>query len=117
MNQLIDSLVQAVPDQNYIQNEEKFFHAIIHLIFTMVGTDIRSEVHTPIGRIDSLVVTEKRIFLFEFKINESAAAALQSIKDRHYIDSLRHLNKPITAIGISFSPKTKGVQEWVHEEV
>ena len=115
--EVINNLIQAVPDQNYIKNEEKFFHAIIHLIFTMVGTDIRSEVHTPIGRIDSLVVTEKRIFLFEFKINESAAAALQSIKDRHYLGSLRHLNKPITAIGISFSPKTKGVQEWIHEEV
>ena len=115
--EVINNLIQAVPDQNYIKNEEKFFHAIIHLIFTMVGTDIRSEVHTPIGRIDSLVVTEKRIFLFEFKINESAAAALQSIKDRHYLGSLRHLNKPITAIGVSFSPKTKGVQEWIHEEV
>ena len=52
-----------------------------------------------------------------FKINETAEAALQSIKDRHYVESLRHLNKPITGVGITFSPKTKGVADWKEEEL
>jgi hypothetical protein len=114
---IIDSLIQAVPDQNYIKDEEKFFHAIIHLIFTMIGTDVRSEVHTPIGRIDTVVMTENRIFLFEFKMNETAKAAIQTIKDRNYAASLRHFNKPITGIGVTFSPKTKGVEDWDKEEL
>ena len=117
MIQVIDSLIQAVPDQNYIKDEEKFFHAIIHLIFTMVGTDVRSEVHTPIGRIDTIVLTPNRIFLFEFKLNESAEAAIQAIKDRNYAESLRHRDLPITAVGVSFSVKTKGVSEWKTEEL
>ena len=117
MIQIIDSLIQAVPDQNYIKDEEKFFHAIIHLIFTMVGTDVRSEVHTPIGRIDTIVLTADRIFLFEFKLNESAGAAIQAIKDRNYAESLRHRDLPITAVGVSFSVKTKGVSEWKTEEL
>ena len=117
MIQIIDSLIQAVPDQNYIKDEEKFFHAIIHLIFTMVGTDVRSEVHTPIGRIDTIVLTTDRIFLFEFKLNESAEAAIQAIKDRNYAESLRHRDLPITAVGVSFSVKTKGVSEWKTEEL
>ncbi len=114
---IINNLIQAVPDQNYIKDEEKFFHAIIHLIFTIVGTDVRSEVHTPIGRIDTIVVTKNRIFLFEFKLNEPAEAAIQCIKDRNYAESLRHRNKPIIAIGVSFSTKTKGVAEWKVEEM
>jgi PD-(D/E)XK nuclease superfamily len=105
-------LVQAIPDQNYIKDEEKFFHAIIHLIFTIVGTDVRSEVHTPTGRIDTIVVTKKRIFLFEFKINESADAAIECVRERRYAENLRHRNMPITAIGVSFSTKTKGVADW-----
>ena len=117
MIQIIDSLIQAVPDQNYIKDEEKFFHAIIHLIFTMVGTDVRSEVHTPIGRIDTIVLTTDRIFLFEFKLNESAETAIQAIKDRNYAASLRHRDLPITAVGVSFSVKTKGVSEWKTEEL
>ena len=115
--QIINDLIQAIPDQNYVKDEEKFFHAIIHLIFTMVGTDVRSEVHTPIGRMDTIVITNERIFLFEFKMNETAEMAIQTIKDRHYAESLRHRNKPITAIGVSFSVKTKGVAEWKQEEL
>ena len=115
--QIINDLIQAIPDQNYVKDEEKFFHAIIHLIFTMVGTDVRSEVHTPIGRMDTIVITHERIFLFEFKMNETAEMAIQTIKDRHYAESLRHRNKPITAIGVSFSVKTKGVAEWKQEEM
>jgi Predicted AAA-ATPase/PD-(D/E)XK nuclease superfamily len=114
---IINDLVQAIPDQNYIKDEEKFFHAIIHLIFTIVGTDVRSEVHTPIGRIDTIVVTKNRIFLFEFKLNEPADAAIQCIKDRQYAEHLRHRNQPITAIGVSFSTKTKGVADWKTEEM
>lgn len=114
---VINDLVQSIPDQNYVKDEEKFFHAIIHLIFTIVGTDVRSEVHTPIGRMDTIVVTKNRIFLFEFKLNEPADAAIQCVKDRHYAEHLRHRNIPITAIGVSFSTKTKGVAEWKTEEV
>lgn len=115
--QVINNLIQAVPDQNYIKAEEKFFHAIIHLIFTMIGTDVRSEVHTPIGRMDTIVVMPNRIFLFEFKMNETADVALQTIKDRKYADSLRHRNKPITGVGVVFSTKTKGVADWKREEL
>ena len=115
--EIISSLIQAVPDQNYVKNEEKFFHAIVHLIFTMVGSDVRSEVHTPIGRIDSVVVTATHIFLFEFKINETAEMAIQCIKDKHYAESLRHLGKQIIGVGVTFSAKTKGVADWKEEEL
>jgi Predicted AAA-ATPase/PD-(D/E)XK nuclease superfamily len=114
---IINDLIQAIPDQNYIKDEEKFFHAIIHLIFTIISADVRSEVHTPIGRIDTIVITKTRIFLFEFKIDEPAEAAIQCVKDRHYAENLRHRNLPITAIGVSFSPKTKGVADWKTEEL
>lgn len=114
---VIDGLIQAVPDQNYIKNEEKFFHAIVHLIFTMIRSDVRSEVHTPIGRIDTVVVTTSRIFLFEFKVNETAEDAIKCIEDRRYAESLRHKNLPITGIGVSFSPKIKGIQDWKQKEL
>lgn len=115
--EVIHNLMQAIPDQNYIKDEEKVFHAIIHLIFTMIGADVRSEVHTPIGRMDTIVITADRIFLFEFKMEGTAKEAIQCIKDRNYADSLRHRNKPITAVGVVFSVKTKGVAEWDKEDL
>jgi hypothetical protein len=114
---IINDLVKSVPDQKYVKNEEKFFHAIIHLIFTMIGSDPRSELHAHIGRMDLVLMTAERIFLFEFKLNETAKAAIQCIKDRDYAAHLRHLNKPITGIGVVFSTKTKGVANWDKEEL
>jgi Predicted AAA-ATPase/PD-(D/E)XK nuclease superfamily len=114
---IINNLIKSVPDQNYIKDQEKFFHAIIHLIFTMVGSDPRSEMHTSIGRIDTVIITSSRIFLFEFKMNETPKDAIKCIKDRKYADSLRHLNKPITGVGVVFSVEQKGVAEWDKEEL
>ena len=114
---VLNDLIKAVPDQNYIKDEEKFFHAIIHLIFTMIGSDVRSEMHTHTGRMDTVIIAKDRIFLFEFKMNETAKAAIQCIKDRDYAAHLRHLNKPITAIGVVFSTKTKGIAEWDREDM
>jgi hypothetical protein len=115
--QIIHNLIKSVPDQNYIKDQEKFFHAIIHLIFTMIGSDPRSEMHTGIGRMDTVIILPHRIFLFEFKMNETPKAAIQCIKDREYADSLRHLNKPITGIGVVFSIEKKGVADWDKEEL
>jgi Predicted AAA-ATPase/PD-(D/E)XK nuclease superfamily len=114
---IINDLIQTIPDQNYIKDKEKFFHAIVHLIFTMIGTDVRSEVHTPVGRIDTIIITAHRIFLFEFKVSETPKEAIQCIKDRHYAASLRLRNLPITAVGVVFSPETKGVTDWDKEEL
>ncbi|MDZ7878513.1 MAG: AAA family ATPase [Saprospiraceae bacterium] len=114
---IINNLIQSVPDQNYVKEEEKFFHAIIHLIFTMVGSDPRSEMHTPVGRMDTVIITIDRIFLFEFKIGGTANDAIQCIKDRNYAASLRFRNKPITGVGVVFSAATKGVAAWDKEEL
>ena len=91
----LHNLIQAIPDQNYISHEEKFIHAVIHLIFTMIGSDVRSEVHTPTGRIDMVVVRPEAIFLFEYKINETADAALAYIEQKNYVAHLKHRQKPI----------------------
>lgn len=109
---VLHNLINSVPDQNYVNNEEKFIHALVHLIFVMAGSDVRSEVHTPKGRIDTLVIRPKGIFIFEFKLDESADAALKCIEDRKYVEHLKHRNLPITGIGVSFSTKNKGIEQW-----
>jgi hypothetical protein len=114
---VINNLIQSVPDQNYVKSEEKFFHAIVHLIFTMVGSDPRTEMHTPTGRMDTVIITNDRIFLFEFKVDGTAAEAIQCIKDRNYAASLRLRNKPITGVGVVFSAAIKGIAAWDKAEL
>jgi hypothetical protein len=94
---IISNLIKAIPDKNYVGNREKFFHAVIHLIFTIINADPRSEIHIGEGRLDMAVLRAHRIFLFEFKI--------------------RHFNKPILGVGVSFSKEEQGVADWDKEEL
>ncbi len=73
--------------------------------------------HTAIGRMDTVIITTDRIFLFEFKIGGTADDAIQCIKDRNYADSLRLRNLPITGVGVVFSAATKGVTAWDKAEL
>jgi hypothetical protein len=114
---ILHDLIQAVPDHNYVKSEEKFFHAIVHLIFTMVGSDPRTEMHVPAGRIDTVIITHERIFIFEFKVGGTGKEALQCIINRDYPASLRHRNKPITGVGVVFSPTIKGIADWDKAEL
>jgi Predicted AAA-ATPase/PD-(D/E)XK nuclease superfamily len=108
----LNHLIQSIPDQNYVKHEEKFFHSIIHLIFTMVGTDVHAELHSPMGRMDTVVITKTHIFLFEFKVGQSAEVALQYIKDKRYADRLRYRALPIIGVGVSFLTTIKGIADY-----
>lgn len=61
--------------------------------------------------------TKKRIFVFEFKLDKSAKAALDQIYQKDYLAKFSLFQKPITAIGISFSSATKGIGEFLIEEL
>ncbi|TAE66923.1 MAG: hypothetical protein EAZ85_15585, partial [Bacteroidetes bacterium] len=40
------------------------------------------EIKTGIGILDCVVIMEKGIFIFEFKLNQSAKVALEQIKEK-----------------------------------
>ena len=63
---------------------EHYFQAVIYLTFTLLGKFATCEMHTYTGRIDCKVETREYIYLFEFKKDETAEAALQQIDSKDY---------------------------------
>ncbi len=72
---------------------ENFYHAIIYLIFNLLGVKMLAEVLPPSpqiggqggeGRIDALVETAEHIYLFEFKKDRSPELAIEQIKTNQY---------------------------------
>jgi hypothetical protein len=114
---LIHGLFKSIPNQLFIANREAYFHSVIYLAFKLLGIYIQAEVNSSNGRLDAVVHTPERIFIFEFKLHESAAQALQQIKTRDYAAAFRHWNKPIIGIGVQFSEVEKWLQDWVSEEL
>ncbi|HMQ49639.1 MAG TPA: AAA family ATPase [Saprospiraceae bacterium] len=115
--EILNATLAGIPYDLWHKEDEHFFHALIHLTFSLLGTYIRSEVHTARGRCDALVETADHIYAFEFTLDKSAAEALQQIHDKGYLKPYADSEKKIVAVGANFSSATKQIEEWLTEGV
>ncbi len=56
--------------------------------------------------------TPDRTLIFEFKVDQPAATAMQQIRDQGYAERFGQTNKDILLIGVSFDAQARGVGEW-----
>ena len=101
----INVLFSKIPYQIFEANQEKYYHAIIFLIFQILGYYVENEVSTSKGRIDSVVFSKENIYILEFKINDSAQNALKQIREKEYFKKYLDKNKPIFLVGIALKNK------------
>jgi len=110
---ILNATLAEIPYDLWHNEDEHFFHALIHLTFSLLGTYIRSEVHSARGRCDAIVETADYLYAFEFKLDKSAAEALQQIRDKGYLAPYADSAKTKIAVGANFSSKTKRIDEWL----
>ena len=115
----IKPVFASLPYHEYKSNQnEGFYHSIFHTVLMAVGATINSEIATNKGRIDTLVKTDKHIYLFEFKLNQGATDALSQIKEQGYDEQFKEWmkeGKTVHLVGISFSTEEKNITDWVEE--
>lgn len=110
-------MLKGVPSLLLANQDEHFYHALVHLHFRYLGFFIESEVHTSDGRMDAVVHTPERIFILEFKINESAAAALEQIKTKAYAARFKTSGKELIGMGLNFNTEKRCVDDWTMERL
>jgi hypothetical protein len=99
------------------RRSERFYHSVIHLMFKYLGVHVQSEVHTSMGRADSVVETGTHIYVFEFKYNKSGKTAFEQITKKGYADKYRASGKKVVGIGSNFSAKKKAISGWVVKDL
>lgn len=114
---ILQGMFKGLPYQLYEKNPESFYHAATHLIFAYMGLRVHSEVCTSDGRADAVVETPAKVYVLEFKLDESAAAALKQIRQKRYHEAFWNLGKPVVGIGVNFSSQTRNIEEWAQEEL
>ena len=62
-----------------------------------------------------MVKSPTHIYIIEFKLDESAKAALAQIKERGYADKYAADPRPKVLLGINFSREAKTVDDWQQE--
>jgi len=96
---------------------EAYFHIVFYLIISASGVGIRSEILTAKGRIDALIETKDRIYIIEFKCNQSSDVAIQQIKDNKYFEPYKNRDKEIILIGINFSTQEKNINDYKIDKI
>jgi len=109
MKNTINLAFSQIPYDLWQRENEQYYHAIVHLLFSLLDVYIFSEVHTQNGRADAIVIHDNEIYCLEFKLNQSAEMALAQIKERGYTERFQNKGLPIHHIGINFSSENRKV--------
>ena len=67
------------------------------------------------GRADLVVESQRNVFIFELKVDKSAAEAIAQIKANGYAEPYKALGKPIYLIGLNFKSATHSLDDAVVE--
>ena len=132
----LNILFASVPHQIFLEQYEAFYHAILHIAFTLLNYHIDSEVSTNIGRIDTVLQTATHIYIIEFKIDKPvknaikttkktskinpetiAGVAMQQIKDKKYAEKYLNSGKQIVLIGVCLGREERGVTAYIDQEI
>ena len=104
-----------IPYDLWINDKERYYHTILHLLFTLLGVRITSEIHTKNGRADMVIELGDNVYCLEFKLDKTAEEAIQQINERGYLDKYIGSDKTLHKIGINFSSKDKKVENVIWE--
>ncbi|MDD5393249.1 MAG: AAA family ATPase [Thiothrix sp.] len=111
----IKTVFQKIPYQIFLQDREAYYHSLIYLTFFYLGQYAEAEVNENNGRVDCVVKTPTHLYIIEFKLDKTAKIAMEQIKSRDYAGAFRADPRPKVLVGINFSSKLKGVDDWVME--
>ncbi len=112
MFRLLQSYLLTVPYCNDA-NSEGHYQQMLYVIFSLFGRYVDVEVHTSTGRVDVVMKTNKALYLFELKMNQSAEAALKQIDLKDYASKFALSGLPIVKVGINFDSERRTIADWV----
>ncbi len=112
---ILTALFAGIPYTTGDAPFEHYFQSVLYIIFTLLGQFVKCEVHSSRGRADCILETDEFVYIFEFKVDKSAAEALAQIENKGYALPYQADRRKIFKIGVSFDSNTRSLKEWLVE--
>ena len=115
METLFRAFYDSIPYDWYTNNDiaryEGYYASVFYGYLEGAGLEPVVEDSSNRGRLDMAVRFNDNVYLFEFKVVESApeGAAMAQIKERGYAEKYRHLNQPIHLVALEFSKEARNL--------
>ena len=86
----------------------------LYLIFRLLSCyTTLTEKENSRGRADIIVETADYVYIFEFKLDGTAAEALKQIDDKGYAEPYAADGRKLFKVGVVFSSEKRNITEWV----
>ncbi len=108
----MQAIFASIPYDIESKRDEAYFHTIFYLVLSASGLAAQSSVLTCEGRLDLVVTLPDKVYIIEFKCNQSPEAAIRQIQEKHYADPYRQGGKEIILMGINFDSKKRNLVQW-----
>lgn len=99
-------------DYAIMGDKELYFQNAMFVFFMLLGLYVEVERHTTNGRMDVLVQTNDYVYIFELKIDQTAAVALKQIEDKGYARPFANDSRKLFKIGVNFSTEHRCIDDW-----
>nr|VFK31566.1 MAG: PD-(D/E)XK nuclease superfamily protein [Candidatus Kentron sp. MB] len=109
--EILAAIFASIPYDIQVRRE-RYYQSLFYLIFRLMGLHVHTEIRTASGRIDATVELASGIWIFEFKLNGDADAALAQIRNKNYAAPYATGDRPVYLVGVSFDSEKGNVEEW-----
>ena len=114
---LLTSFLASIPYSMRRKNDEvereRYFQYTFYLILRLMSVyTVYTEKEQSQGRVDCIVETDKYVYVFEFKLDGTAEAALKQIEDKGYARPYEADVRKLYRIGANFSSETGTIDDW-----
>ena len=113
--EMLQAYLSTIP---YCDNTdyEGHYQQMMYVIFSILDNYVDVEVRTPRGRVDMVLRTATRLYLFELKMNKSADAAMRQIDLKEYPKRFALSGLPVVKVAINFDAAKHTLADWRVEE-
>ena len=120
LHKLLTSFLASIPysmrRKEDERERERYFHYTIYLILRMISTYlVFTEKETSQGRADCVIETPGYVYIFEFKLDGTAAEAIVQINESGYAREYEADERLLYKIGCGFSSTTGTISDWAVE--
>ena len=107
---LLKTAFAKIPHE-WLDKDEKEIKRYFLAFMVFARAEIVSEEQHSLGRPDSVVKTEKAIYVVEFKYAKSADAALAQCREKRYADAYAADGRRVVYVGVSYDPAARTIGE------
>lgn len=113
--EIFEDIFASISYHELVFNAENAWHASMSSMLRLMGADIVDERTTSIGRIDCVLRCPEKIYIIEYKFNQSAEDAIRQIKENRYFEPYLSSKEEVHLLGINFSTSKRNIIEWKDE--